>query len=153
MVNVTKLLVDKEISLTKHSCHILNWFIHIKTEPLEDDVSRDIYLRIYQYAAIGDSPYIEYEFREYNQRFGAWGQLSVFVKTIDNILSQDNATIVDVYIKSQSGVIVPLNIKGRLYSMLVSHSNLDDEGNIFQLYFSGSELEIDLQNYKEVSIC
>lgn len=153
MVDVTKLLVDKEISLTKHNCHSLNWFIYIKTEPLEDDVSRYIHLKIYKYAARGDSPYIEYEFRPYNQRFGTWGQLSVFIKTTDNIWSQDNATIVDVYIKSQSGVTVPLNIKGRLYSMLVSHSNLDDEGNIFQLYFSSSELEIDLQNYKEVSIC
>ena len=63
-----------------------------------------------------------------------------------------NPPIVDVYIKTQSGVTVPLNIKGRLYSMLVSHSNLDDEGNIFQLYFSGSELEIDLENYKEVNL-
>lgn len=82
--------------------------------------------------------YTEYEFRQYNQKLGTWGQLAVFIKTKNNILSQDNATIVDVYIKSQSGVTVPLNIKGRLYSMLLSHSNLDDKGNIFQLYFSGS---------------
>ena len=108
---------------------------------------------MYKYATIGYSSYIEYEFRQYNQRLGTWGLLSVFIKTRDKIWSQDNATIINVYIKSQSGVIVPLSIKGRLYSMLVSHLALDDDGNIFQLYFSGSELEIDLQNYKEVSIC
>ena len=83
---------------------------------------------------------------------GTWGQLAVFIKTEDNIWSQDSTTIVDVYIKSHSGVTAPLNIRGRLYSILVSHSNLDDKGNIFQLYFSGSELEIDLQNYKEVNL-
>ena len=159
MVNVTELLVDKDIPIAKDNCPTLDWFIHIKTEPLEDERSRDIYiyiyiyLRLFAYVPKGDRIYTEYEFRQYNQRLGTWGQLAVFIKTIDNIWSQDNATIVDVYIKSQSGITVPLNIKGRLYSMLVSHSNLDDEGNIFQLYFSGSELEIDLQNYKEVSIC
>ena len=152
MVNVTKLLVDKEISITKDNCPTLDWFIHIKTEPLEDERSRDIYLRLFSYVSKGARMSTEYEFRQYNQRLGTWGQLAVFIKTIDHIWSQDNATIVDVYIKSQSGVTVPLNIKGRLYSMLVSHSNLDDEGNIFQLYFSGSELEIDLENYKEVNL-
>ena len=55
-------------------------------------------------------------------------------------------------IKSQPGVTVPLNIKGRLYSMLVSHSNLDGKGNIFRLYFSSSSLDIDLENYKEVNL-
>ena len=60
--------------------------------------------------------------------------------------------ILDVYIKSQSGVTVPLIIKGRLYSMLVSHSNLNNEGNIFQLYFPSSSLDIDLENYKEVNL-
>ena len=155
MVNVTKLLVDKEISLTKANCPTLDWldwFIHIKTEPLEDERSRDIYLRLFTYVSEGERMYTEYEFRQYNQRFGTWGQLAVFIKTIDNIWSQDNATIVDVYIKSQSGVTVPLNIKGRLYSMLISHSNLDDDGNIFQLYFSGSSLDVDLENYKEVNL-
>ena len=151
MVNLTKLLVDKEISLTKDKCPTLDWFIHIKTEPLEDEHSRDIYLRLSAYVYKGISPYIEYEFRQYNQRLGTWGQFTLFIKTI-HIWSQDNATIVDVYIKSQSGVTVPLNIKGRLYSMLVSHSNLDDDGNIFQLYLSGSELEIDLENCKEVNL-
>lgn len=152
MINVTKLLVDKDIPITKDNCPTLDWFIHIKTEPLEDERSRDIYLRLFTYVSKGDPIYTEYEFRQYNQRFGTWGQLAVFIKTIDTSWSQDNATIVDVYFKSQSGVTFPLNIKGRLYSMLVSHSNLDDEGNIFQLYFSGSELEIDLQNYKEVNL-
>ena len=151
MVNVTKLLVDKEISITRHNCPTLDWFIHIKTEPLEDEHSRDIYLRLFTYESKGISPYIEYEFRQYNQKLGTWGQFSLFIKTT-YIWSQDNATIVDVYVKSQSGVTVPLNIKGRLYSMLLSHSNLDDDGNIFQLYFSGSELEIDLENYKEVNL-
>lgn len=55
-------------------------------------------------------------------------------------------------IKSQPGVTVPLNIKGRLYSMLVSHSNLNNEGNIFQLYFPSSSLDVDLENYKEVNL-
>lgn len=151
MVNVTKLLVDKEISITKDNCLRLDWFIHIKTEPLEDDVSRDIYLRLFTYVSKGISPYIEYEFRQYNQKLGTLGQFTLFIKTI-NIWSQDIATIVDVYIKAQSGVTVPLNIKGRLYSMLLSHSNLDDDGNVFQLYFSGSELEIDLENYKKVNL-
>lgn len=151
MVNVTKLLVDKEISITTNNCPALDWFIHIKTEPLEDDRSRDIYLRLFSYVYKSEGIYIEYEFRHYNQKFGKWGQLTVFIKTY-NIWNQDNATILDVYIKSQPCVTVPLNIKGRLYSMLVSHSNLDGKGNIFQLYFSGSELEIDLQNYKEVNL-
>ena len=83
---------------------------------------------------------------------GTWGKFTLFIKTTYNIWSQDSATIVDVYIKSHSGVTAPLNIKGRLYSMLVSHSALDDDGDIFQLYFSGSELEIDLENYKEVNL-
>ena len=152
MVNITELLVNKEIPITKDNCPTLDWFIHIKTEPLEDERSRDIYLRLFTYVPKGNPIYTEYVFKQYNQIFGTWGQLVVFIKTIDNICSQDNATIVDVYIKSQSGVTVPLNIKGRLYSMLVSHSNLDDEGNIFQLYFSDSELEIDLQNYKGVNL-
>lgn len=156
MVNVTELLVYKEISITRDNCPTLDWFIHIKTEPLEDECSRDIYLRLFTYASIyaskGDRIYTEYEFREYNQILGTWGQLALFIKATDDIWSQDNATIVDVYIKSQSGVTVPLNIKGRLYSMLVSHSNLDDEGNIFQLYFSGSSLDVDLENYKEVNL-
>lgn len=152
MVNVTKLLVGKEISITTDNCPMLDWFIHIKTEPLEDERSRDRYLRLFSYVPKGDRTYIEYEFRQYNQRLGTWGQLAVFIKTIDSIWSHDNATIVDVYYKSQLGVIAPLNIKGRLYSMLVSHSNLDNKGNIFQLYFSDSELEIDLQNYKEVNL-
>lgn len=152
MVNVTKLLVGKEISLTKHNYHSLNWFIHIKTEPLEDGRSRDRYLRLFSYVPKGDRIHTEYEFRQYNQRLGTWGQLALFIKTTDNIWNQDNATIVDVYIKSQPGVAVPLNIKGRLCSMLISHSNLDSKGNIFQLYFSDSELEIDLQNYKEVNL-
>ena len=152
MVNVTKLLVDKEISITKNNCPTLDWFIHIKTEPLEDERSRDIYLRLFSYVFKDARISTEYEFRQYNQRLGTWGQLAVFIKTTNNIWSQDNATIVDVYIKSQSGVTVPLNIKGRLYSMLVSHSNLDDKGNIFQLYFSGSSLDVDLENYKEVNL-
>ena len=152
MINLTKLLVDKEISITRDNCPKLDWFIHIKTEPLEDGRSRDIYLKMFRYESKGNRIYTEYEFRWYNQRLGTWGQLAVFIKTIDNIWSQDNATIVDVYIKPQSGVTVPLNIKGRLYSMLVSHSNLDDEGNIFQLYFSGSSLDVDLENYKEVNL-
>ena len=152
MVNVTKLLVDKEIPITKDNCPTLDWFIHIKTEPLEDERSRDIYLRMFRYVTKGNRLYTEYEFRQYNQRFGTWGQLAVFIKTTDNIWSQDNATIVDVYTKSQSGATVPLNIKGRLHSMLVSHSNLDDEGNIFQLYFSSSSLDVDLENYKEVNL-
>ena len=152
MVNVTELLVDKEISITTNNCPALDWFIHIKTEPLEDEQSRDIYLRLFTYVSKGDSIYTEYEFRQCNQRVGTWGQFTLFIKTTDNIWSQDNATIVDVYTKSQPGVTVPLNIKGRLYSMLLSHSNLDDKGNVFQLYFSGSELEIDLQNYKEVNL-
>ena len=151
MVNVTKLLVDKEISLTRDNCPILDWFIHIKTEPLEDDVSRDIYLRLFTYVSKGISPYIEYEFRQYNQRLGTWGQFTLFIKTI-SIWSQDIATIVDVYIKSQSGVTAPLNIKGSLYSILVSHSNLDDKGNIFQLSFPNSSLDVDLENYKEVNL-
>ena len=152
MVNVTKLLVDKKISITRDNCPTLDWFIHIKTEPLEDEHSRDIYLRLFTYVSKVDRIYTEYEFREYNQRSGTWRQLAVLIKTTDNICSQDNATIVDVYIKSQSGVTVPLNIKGSLYSMLVSHSNLDDEGNIFQLYFSSSSLDVELQNYKEVNL-
>lgn len=152
MVNVTKLLVGKEIPITKDNCPILDWFIHIKTEPLEDELSRDVYLRLFTYVSEGDRMYTKYEFRQYNQKLGTWGQLVVFIKTEDNIWSQDSATIVDVYIKLQPGATVPLNIKGRLHSMLVSHSNLDDKGNIFQLYFSGSELEIDLQNYKEVNL-
>ena len=152
MINLTKLLVDKEISLTRDNCPKLDWFIHIKTEPLEDERSIDIYLRLFTYVSKVDSIYTEYEFRWYNKRSRAWGQLAVFIKTTDNICSQDNATIVDVYIKPQSGVTVPLNIKGRLYSMLVSHSNLDDEGNIFQLYFSGSSLDVDIENYKEVNL-
>lgn len=151
MVNVTELLVDKEISITTNNCPVLDWFIHIKTEPLEDERSRDIYLRLFSYVYKSGRLYIEYEFRQYNQKLGTWGQLAVFIVT-DNIWNQDNATIIAVYVKSQPGVTVPLNIKGRLYSMLVSHSNLDDKGNVFQLYFSGSELEIDLQNYKEVSL-
>ena len=152
MVNVAKLLIGKEIPITKDNCPTLDWFIHIKTEPLEDEHSIDIYLRLFTYVSKGDRICTEYEFRQYNQRLGTWGQLAVFIKTTDSILSQDNATIVDVYIKSESGVTVPLNIKGRLYSMLVSHSNLDDEGNIFQLYFSGSNLDVDLENYKEVNL-
>lgn len=152
MVNVTKLLVGKDISITTDNCPMLDWFIHIKTEPLEDERSRDRYFRLFSYVPKGDRTYIEYEFRQYNQRLGTWGQLAVFIKTADTSWSHDNATIVDVYYKSQLGVIAPLNIKGRLYSMLISHSNLDNEGNIFQLYFSGSELEIDLQNYKEVNL-
>lgn len=152
MVNVTKLLVGKDISITTDNCPMLDWFIHIKTEPLEDERSRDRYFRLFSYVPKGDRTYIKYEFRQYNQRLGTWGQLAVFIKTADTSWSHDNATIVDVYYKSQLGVIAPLNIKGRLYSMLISHSNLDNEGNIFQLYFSGSELEIDLQNYKEVNL-
>ena len=152
MVNVTKLLVDKEIPITKDNCSTLDWFIHIKTEPLEDEHSRDIYLRLFAYVSEDERMYTKYEFRQYNQKLGTWGQLAVFIKIEDNIWNQDRATIVDVYIKSQSGVTAPLNIRGRLYSMLVSHSNLDGKGNIFQLYFSGSELEIDLQNYKEVNL-
>lgn len=152
MVNVTKLLVDKEISITTDNCPMLDWFIHIKTEPLEDERSRDIYLRLFSYVPKGDRMYTEYEFRRYNQRLGTWGQLAGFIKTTNNICSKDNATIVDVYIKSQPGVTVPLNIKGKLYSMLVSHSNLDGEGNVFQLYFSGSSLDVDLENYKEVNL-
>lgn len=152
MVNVTKLLVDKEIPITKDNCPTLDWFMHIKTEPLEDEYSRDIYLRLFYYVPKGDSIYTEYEFRQYNQRLGTWGQFSLFIRTIDNMWSQGNAIIVDVYIKSESGVTVPLNIKGGLYSMLVSHSNLDDEGNIFQLYFSSSSLDVDLENYKEVNL-
>lgn len=152
MVNVTKLLVDKEISITKYNCPTLDWFIHIKTEPLEDEHSRDIYLRMFTYVSKGNRIHTEYEFREYSQRFGTWGQLAIFIKTEDNIWSQDNAAIVDVYTKSQSGVTAPLNIKGRLYSMLVSHSNLDDKGNIFQLYFSSSSLDEDLENYKKVNL-
>lgn len=157
MVNVTKLLVDKKIPITRGNCSTLDWFIYIKTEPLEDEHSRDIYLRLFTYVSKGDSPhieddYIEYEFRQYNLRLGTWGKFTLFIKTTYNIWSQDNATIVDAYIKSPSGVTAPLNIKGRLYSMLVSHSALDDDGDIFQLYFSGSELEIDLENYKEVNL-
>ena len=152
MVNVTKLLVNKEISITKDKCPTLDWFIHIKTEPLEDDVSRDIYLRLFTYVSKGERMYTKYEFRQYNQKLGTWGQLAVFIKIEANIWNQDRSTIVDVYIKSYSGVTAPLNIKGRLYSMLVSHSNLDDDGNIFRLYFSGSSLDIDLENYKEVNI-
>ena len=152
MVNVTKLLVDKEIPITKDNCPTLDWFIHIKTEPLEDERSRDLYFRLFTYVSKGDHIYTEYEFRQYNQRDGTWGQFTLFIKTTDNIWSQDNATIVDVYLKLPLGVIAPLNIKGRLYSMLVSHSNLDDDGNIFQLYFSGSSLDVDLENYKEVNL-
>ena len=156
MVNA-KLLIGKEIPLIIHNCYSLDWFIHIKTEPLEDDISRDIYLRLITYVSKVDRIYVdrmytEYEFRQYNQRFSTWGQFSLFIKTTDSILSQDNATIVDVYIKSQSGVTAPLNIKGRLYSMLLSHSNLDDNGNIFQLYFPSSSLDVDLENYKEVNL-
>ena len=147
MVNVTKLLVDKEISLTRDNCPILDWFIHIKTEPLEDDVSRDIYLRLFTYVSKGISPYTEYEFRQYDQRFCTWRQFSLFIKTTENIWNQYSATIVDVYVKSHR-----LNIKGRLYSMLVSHSNLDDKGNIFQLDFSSSSLDVELQSYKEVNL-
>ena len=44
MVNVTKLLVDKKISITRGNCPTLDWFIYIKTEPLEDEHSRDIYI-------------------------------------------------------------------------------------------------------------
>ena len=152
MVNVTKLLVNKEISITKDNCSTLDWFIHIKTEPLEDEQSRDIYLRLFAYVSEGERMYTKYEFRQYNQKLGTWGQLAVYIKTEDNIWNQDSTTTVDVYIKSQSGVTAPLNIKGRLYSMLVSHSNLDDKGNIFRLYFSGSSLDIDLENYKEVNL-
>ena len=151
MVNVTKLLVDKEISITTNNCSALDWFIHIKTEPLEDERSSDIYLRLFSYVYKSERTYIEYEFRQYNPKLGEWGQLAVFIKT-DNIWNQDNANILDVYIKSQSGVTVPLIIKGRLYSMLVSHSNLDGKGNIFRLYFSSSSLDIDLENYKEVNL-
>lgn len=147
MVNVTKLLVDKEISLTRDNCPILDWFIHIKTEPLEDDVSRDIYLRLFTYVSKGISPYIEYEFRQYNQILSTWRQFSLFIKTTENIWNQYSATIVDVYVKSHR-----LNIKGRLDSMLVSHSNLDDKGNIFQLDFSSSSLDVELQSYKEVNL-
>lgn len=152
MVNVTKLLVGKEIPITKDNCSTLDWFIHIKTEPLEDEHSRDIYLRLFAYVSEGERMYTKYEFRQYDQKSGTWGQLAVFIKTEDNIWNQDSTTIVDVYIKSHSGVTAPLNIRGRLYSMLVSHSNLDGKGNIFQLYFSGSELDIDLENYKEVNL-
>lgn len=147
MVNVAKLSIGKEISLTEHNCHSLNWFIHIKTEPLEDGHSRDIYLKIYVYAPRGDSPYTEYEFRQYDQRFCTWRQFSLFIKTTENIWNQYSATIVDVYVKSHR-----LNIKGRLDSMLVSHSNLDDKGNIFQLDFSSSSLDVELQSYKEVNL-
>ena len=152
MVNVTKLLVNKEISITRDNCPILDWFIHIKTEPLEDEHSRDIYLRLFTYVYKSVSPYIEYEFRQYNKRIGTWEQFTLFIKVEANIWNQNRSTIVDVYTKSQSGVTAPLNIRGRLYSMLVSHSNLDDKGNIFRLYFSGSSLDIDLENYKEVNI-
>ena len=150
MVNA-KLLIGKEIPLIIHNCYSLDWFIHIKTEPLEDEHSRDIYLRLFTYVYKGISPYIEYEFRQYDQRLGTWGQFTLFIKTI-HIWSQDNATIVDIYIKSQSGVTIPLNIKGRLYSMLLSHSNLDDNGNIFKLCFPSSSLDVDLENYKEVNL-
>ena len=152
MVNVTELLVDKEIPITRDNCSILDWFIHIKTEPLEDEQSRDIYLRLFTYVSEADRMYTKYEFRTYNQRLGTWGQFKLFIKTEDNIWNQNRSTIVDVYTKSQSGVTAPLNIKGRLYSMLVSHSNLDDKGNIFKLYFSGSSLDIDLENYKEMNL-
>ena len=152
MLNVTKLLVDKEISITRDNCHTLDWFIHIKTEPLEDEHSRDIYLRLFTYVSEGERMYTKYEFREYNQKLGTWGQLAVSIRIEANIWNQDRSTIVDVYIKSQSGVTAPLTIKGRLYSMLVSHSNLDDDGNIFKLYFYGSSLDIDLENYKEVNL-
>ena len=152
MVNVTKLLVDKEISITVDNCSTLDWFIHIKTEPLEDEHSRDIYLRLFKYVSESEGIYTKYEFRQYNQKLGTWGQLAVYIKTEDNIWNQDSATIVDVYIKSKSGVTAPLNIKGRLYSILLSHSNLDDNGNIFQLYFSSSSLYIDIENYKEVNL-
>ena len=152
MINVTKLLVDKEISITRDNCPTLDWFIHIKTEPLEDEHSIDVYLRLFTYVSKVDHIYTEYEFRQYNQRIGTWGKLAVFIKTTDNICSQYNATIVDVYTKSRSGVIAPLNIRGRLYSMLVSHSNLDDKGNIFRLCFPSSSLDIDLENYKEVNL-
>ena len=152
MINVTKLLVDKEISITRDNCPTLDWFIHIKTEPLEDEHSIDVYLRLFTYVSKVDHIYTEYEFRQYNQRIGTWGKLAVFIKTTDNICSQYNANIVDVYTKSRSGVIAPLNIRGRLYSMLVSHSNLDDKGNIFRLYFPSSSLDMDLENYKEVNL-
>lgn len=152
MINVTKLLVDKEISITRDNCPTLDWFIHIKTEPLEDEHSIDVYLRLFTYVSKVDHIYTEYEFRQYNQRIGTWGKLAVFIKTTDNICSQYNANIVDVYTKSRSGVIAPLNIRGRLYSMLVSHSNLDDKGNIFRLCFPSSSLDMDLENYKEVNL-
>ena len=57
MVNVTKLLVDKEISLIMDNCYSLDWFIHIKTEPLEDEHSRDIYLRLFAYVSEGERMY------------------------------------------------------------------------------------------------
>ena len=84
MVNVTKLLVDKEISITTNNCSALDWFIHIKTEPLEDERSSDIYLRLFSYVYKSERTYIEYEFRQYNPKLGEWGQLAVFIKT-DNI--------------------------------------------------------------------
>ena len=36
MVNVTELLVDKDIPIAKDNCPTLDWFIHIKTEPLSE---------------------------------------------------------------------------------------------------------------------
>ena len=57
MVNVTKLLVDKEIPITKDNCSTLDWFIHIKTEPLEDEHSRDTYLRLFAYVSEGERMY------------------------------------------------------------------------------------------------
>ena len=149
--NISKLIIGKSINLTKNNTHSLGWFIRLKVVTLNPKMDTLVMiLRMYKYYQKGNEN-IHYEFRQYD---GSWGSLSLFIEVEDeeSIFGDSYRCIVNSYTKTSDDRTVPFVIREDLESFLITHEKLNEDGEIFQLYLSGSELDIDIENYKEIKL-